>query len=75
MIEVAKPAAEGNQVIVGELLVTKQKNLMIEPRTINGLKVIRFDFAEIDVPDLRTNRLFAGYDPHCVGLYQKERGL
>ena len=51
-VELAKAAAEGNQIIVGQLLPSKQQDLMIEPRLVNGFELIRVNSSDVNALNL-----------------------
>src|SRR5436309_2696828 len=72
MIELTKATAEGDQISVGQLLISKQQHLMIEPRTINRFKLIIVNFSNIDAVNLSAQRLARWDDlqrtPHRAGI-------
>src|SRR4029077_673598 len=73
LIQFAKAPAEANQILVGEVLLSEQEHLMIEPCTVNQLKAIGRKFAEIYTSNLCAKRLVAGNNVHCAKFYQNWR--
>jgi hypothetical protein len=78
VVEFTKAPADGDQVVIRQVLVSKNQDLMIEPGTINRFELVRVNILEIDAPDFRTQRLAAWNDLyagtlHWRGLYLNSR--
>src|SRR5262245_26960632 len=53
-VEIAEAAAESKEIFVGQRLITKQQDLMIEPGLVNDRKALRVDCANVEPIDART---------------------
>src|SRR5207244_2180206 len=58
-VEFTEAATESNQIVVAQLLPSKQQDLMIEPRPVNGFELIRVNSSEVYAVNLGAERLFS----------------
>ena len=52
-VEAAEPAAEGHQILVGQLLIPEEQHLIIEPRAMDRREGSGVERAQIDTLDRR----------------------
>jgi solute carrier family 13 (sodium-dependent dicarboxylate transporter), member 2/3/5 len=75
LIECAEPAAEGNQLIIGQLLVAEQQHGVVEPRAINLRENRVADRTEIDTTNLGAKRCTGWHDVQRVLLARWRSGF
>jgi len=55
-VELTKPAAAGDQVLVSQRLPAEEQHQMFQPGAMNGREITRTEATQIDPADLRTKR-------------------
>jgi hypothetical protein len=70
LVEVAEAAAEGHQILVGQLLIPEEQHLIIEPRPMDRRERLVVERTQIDALDVRPEdgvRGLYAHDTHrCV---------
>src|SRR6185503_2042736 len=56
LVEVAEPAAEGDQLLVGQRLIPEEQHLIIEPGAVNRCEGTIVDRAQVDALHFRAER-------------------
>jgi len=73
MVQFAEAATEGNQIFIGQSLLTKQQDLMVEPGSVNGFELIGLNLCDIYAANLGAERLFSWDDLHTPILSATKR--
>ncbi len=74
MVQFAEAATEGNQIFIGQSLLTKQQDLMVEPGSVNGFELIGLNLCDIYAANLGAERLSSRDDFHGGIFYQPQTG-
>jgi len=64
VVQFAEAATEGNQIFIGQSLLTKQQDLMVEPGSVNGFELIGLNLPDIYAANLGAERLSSWDDFH-----------